>query len=239
VFGNPDTAYVALEVNYDPMGTASSGSASATSSYYQVLTDRSNAIQVVAFLQSDIVPLLNSNFPVKSFLLLDSLNSAIYGTFACKGYNTVALGAVPWFAEMDSATRDQYKAAVMQAIVSPTVLNYTSYLNSYFYDVSRTYVAGKISWATDVYTDYLTLSTMQSYGINTFQDAGFLDKNTSIDDYGYPQPPTSTLDVIQYVGALFTYTSAEFSAKYGQYPLVIKKFNSMKSLLTGLGFSFD
>lgn len=46
-------------------------------------------------------------------------------------------------------------------------------------------------------------------------------------------------DLQDYTNAVFTYSDAEFEAKYGQYPIVMTKFKLLKQIFAQLGVTVD
>lgn len=237
-----------LKVNYNPNGTTVNYVAGNVT--YTDLTVKTNTIAALNFLTANVVPVLPKGIAPQSFLLTDTLYSAAYGTDAYSGYNTVVLGSVPRIASFNAARLNNYKAAVLRAIVAPYVLDakYISSLNTNFYAVSRAFVTN----GQDVYG--LTLTNILSFqgkssssvtpanGVAYLQSMGFLGKDPSINDNGRPAlyniaaPPTY-LDVSMYIEAIFKYNTAQFTALYGNNIPIMKKYNAMKALLVTLGFT--
>ena len=53
------------------------------------------------------------------------------------------------------------------------------------------------------------------------------------------QVPSKSQDVRQYCIEIFASTEAEFTAKHGQYPVVMEKYEVMKQKLEKYGFTFE
>jgi hypothetical protein len=229
-FGNKYTYYEVLGVNYDLSSTVTAVD------YYQNVQDKSNILPVVNFLNTDVLPTLPKGVFIPSILLIDSMSSPISGQYAHRGFNTVVISAIPRFLTMDATERKKFKGAILRAMIGKFVngSDNASWLTANFYSVSRAFYTKKDIYASGVY-EY----ELKNAKIPTLLDAGFLTKNTTIEDWGWPQTPPTYLDVNSYVEAAFSYSTAEFTDLYGKYPPVMLKYNRMKTLLVKMGFTFE
>jgi len=229
-FGHSYTYYEVLGVNYDLSTTVTAVD------YYQNVQDKSNVLPIVNFLNTDVLPILPKGVFIPSILLIDTMSSTISGQYAHRGFNTVVIASIPRFLAMDITARKKFKGAILRAMIGGFVngSDNASWLTSNFYSVSRALYSKKDIYASGVY-EY----ELKNAKIPTLLDAGFLTKNTTIEDWGWPQTPPTYLDVNSYVEAAFSYSTAEFTDLYGNYPAVMLKYNRMKTLLEKMGFTFD
>ncbi|WP_316799753.1 hypothetical protein [Pedobacter frigidisoli] len=214
---------------------------------YLNLKKKADVIPALKFLSTYIVPALPKGVLPQSFFVPDTLNNAIYGTRAYKGFNTVVIGAVPRISKLGANEINLHRAAILRAIASAYVLDAknTAFLNSNFYSVSRAFLTTPDIYGLSIYNiaslKGISSAVYNNYTASYLQTLGFLGKDPSISDFGFPsiyniQSPPTYLDVNQFIEASFTYSTAQFTAMYGSNVAIMKKYNAIKSLLTGLGF---
>ncbi|MFD2556745.1 hypothetical protein [Sphingobacterium tabacisoli] len=230
VFGKAFTHYEVLSLNYSLSTPAVGASPLVMNVKY---LDENNLPAALAFLKSEVIPLVPATVHIPSVLLVESFWSNAFGNYAFKGFNTVLIGEVSKIATMDSATKAKYKGAILRSIFTNAVLaeKYEATLEK-FYNVSRRFVPTR-----DAYNIYIpqlpTFVAGLPAGVTaTPQAIGFLGADGR---NSYYTPMSTWMDVSLYLDAIFGSTPEQFSAQYGSYEAIMRKHDYIKQILTDLG----
>lgn len=233
VWGHDYTYYEILHLNY-ALGNAQNTNSPAISSY--TLCERGNVLPALNFLDTAILSQLPASVHIPSILLLEDMKSAAFGSYAFKGFNTIAVAQASSIPQMDADTRRKYKGAVFRAILTTPVMGdkYKTALARFFAvskAFSRTldiYANGGIP--TYQFSKYIT-GFPRGYNI-TFQDLGFLGPDPVNQIY---TPQSTWMDVSMYLEAMMGYSTEEFTNTYQAYPQIMTKYGILKNIVTDLG----
>lgn len=241
VSGEPYTYYECLKVFYNPGGDLISGR-------YTLLEDKNDTQEVLTYLQTELLPKVPESFYIPSVLLVDSL---VVGTdsLAYKGFNTVVCAKVKEFAGMDAENKQWWIGGVMSAMVSGNLLNNESaWLEENFY-------AKSLAVVPEANQQYVYSETRQNRVSYAYAQMDVPDEEKTLGSLGFlnhkwrPTLPTQTEkdantpnkegDLKQYCEAIFALSVAEFTERWGEYPVVMEKYEAMKGKLEEYGFVIE
>lgn len=230
VFGKTYTHYEILSLSYS-LGGIPSGPPPAVQSF--TYCNKADVPAALTFLRNEIMPIIGK-IHVPSILLVENMNTNAFGTYAYKGFNTVAIAQISKISTMSQATKVTYKAAILRAILTNAVLDskYADILDK-FYGVSRKFVPTRDAYGLSTF--YLTstyVTGLPSGTPLTLQAIGFLGADTRISN---SSPISTWLDVSMYIEAAMANTDAEFKQKYTAYPNILIKYAYIRQILTGIG----
>lgn len=183
------------------------------------------------FIKQSVVPYLGAAMKPYAFFLADSLytydspwryNQVMLSSY--RGLKAVALGFVPGIRNLDAAGKKAYQADIFKTILIP-YLNANANLLTEFYKVSSVYY-GKTANGTQFNGDYIPYRLKEEYG--------FLSDGTESEDYY--SIGTQAQDLDRYLTEILNQTTAAFNDKYGQYPLVMRKYKVITEVFKTLGF---
>lgn len=119
---------------------------------------------------------------------------------------------------------------------------------SYFNDMLLSIVIDRFNRQSASVTDAFYAFSKDHYGQNLTDDDkavdnvehvyGFMEKFDGWNEGDYYLPYQSR-DVKDYVSAVLTMTREEFAAQYGDYALMVEKYDMMRSIITDMGFNLD
>ena len=235
--GEPYTYYERLQVFYNPGGTAITGR-------YVLLEDKNDTKEVLDYLQTDLLPLIPETFYIPSILLVDSLvvggDSAAY-----KGFNTVVCAKVKEFATLDEEDRKWWRGSVMSAMLAGGLMNTESeWLEENFFGKSQAVnpESDMVYSSSRNYMVYQALSgVISDVNLQTLGAVGFLNHKwrpaypTQTERMAYV--PTRENDLKQFCEVVFALSTEEVSARWGEYPVVMAKYEALKGKLEELGFA--
>lgn len=235
------TYYERLQVFYNPGGATTNGR-------FVLVKEKNSVEPVLEFLRNKMLPLIPKDFYIPSLLLVDTLYISNVATQAYKGLNTVVCSGVGDFAEMDEAEMSWWQGTVMSAILSGGLLDQESeWLEKHFY--AKTLAvdprATMYSTATRKLMVYsvlgqLTADKVITVGQQTLGYCGFLNhKLEPSKQERMAYVPTREEDVQQFCETIFALTAEEFEARWGEYPVVMAKYEAMKEKLQEYGFVFE
>lgn len=190
---------------------------------------KSDLPAALAYLRSDIMPMLPKTVHVPSILLLESFTSYAFGTYAFKGFNTVLIGEASKIATMNAATKARFKGAIMRSLLTNEVLSgkYNGLLDR-FYGVSRKFATTRdiYNMGTWQFSQFVTgLPTGTTANLQTL---GFISSDPRNVSY---TPYTTWMDVSIYLEASIANTEAQFRQLYGTYPNIMTKYGYIRQVL--------
>ncbi|SFA51763.1 hypothetical protein SAMN04488511_110152 [Pedobacter suwonensis] len=230
VFGKAYTYYEVLSLSYS-LGGIPSGPPPTVQSF--TYCNKADVPVALTFLRSEIMPIIGK-IHVPSILLVENMNTNAFGTYAYKGFNTVAMAQISKISTMNQDTKTAYKAAILRAMLTNSVLDnkYADILDK-FYAVSRKLVSTRDAYGLATYFLNSTNVTGLPAGTPiTLQAIGFLGTDTRISS---SSPISTWLDVCMYIEAAMANTDAQFKQKYTAYPNILTKYAYIRQILTGIG----
>ncbi|MGQ7854125.1 hypothetical protein ACUN24_07735 [Pedobacter sp. WC2501] len=229
VFGRNFTHYEKLSLSYS-IGGLQAGAPPLIYSFSYC--NKADVPAALAYLKSEILPVLPKGIYVPSILLVDNLNTNGF-KYAFKGLNTIVIGQIAGIPSMDQATKVQYKGAILRAMLTNAMLRpkYADILDK-FASATRKFVI--VSDAYDLATFYLNSRvTGLPAGVSpSLQAIGFIDAEPT---NPYITPATPSMDANIYLQTILGRTDAEFKALYGSNPVIMIKYNLIRQILTDLG----
>ena len=241
VSGDPYIYYECLKVFYNPGGTP------ITNGRYTLLKDKNDTKEVLDYLETEILPVIPESFYIPSILLVDTL---VIGadSLAYKGFNTVVCAKVKEFAGMDEENRKWWRGGVLSALlVNGLISDEAEWLNEDFFGKSqavnpesdRVYSSSR-NWA--VY-QALAERTDIPAAEQTLGVLGFLNHKWKPSYAGQQERmayvPTQEEDLKYYCEAIFAMSIEEFTERWGEYPVVMAKYEALKGKLAEYGFEFE
>ena len=230
------TYYERLQVFYNPGSSAVNGR-------FTLVKDKNDVKPVLDYLQTELLPLIPESFYIPSILLVDSLVVNRDST-AYKGFNTVICGKVRQFSTMDENARTWWRGGVMRALVVGGLMeNESAWLEDNFFGLTlavnpenpdRMY-----STSSPGYMVSLALGTAVPQEEQCLGVCGFLDYKSTATNPRYAYVPTRQGDVEQFCEAIFAMDEAEFTERWGMYPVVMEKYEAMKGKLAEYGFTIE
>lgn len=233
------TYYERLQVFYNPGGATTNGR-------FVLVKEKNNVEPVLEFLRNKMLPQIPEGFYIPSLLLVDSIYLPAV-TQAYKGLNTIACAGVSDFAKMDEAEMSWWQGAVMSAILSGRLLGEEiEWLEKHFFAKTLSVNSGaRMYSATTKYqvSHGNVLGLLIQKGTIKEADAtlgycGFLNHRNSTKPESKAYVPTREGDVQQFCETIFALTAEEFEARWGEYPVVMAKYEAMKEKLQEYGFVF-
>lgn len=223
--------YTKLSLAYSPVSGLD------TSLKFQLPGDKITIIPMLAFLKTALLPLLPSSVPIRSILFVDTLTDELtfqlpdqpptYSMNAFGGFNTVAIKIVNPDTFSITSKRN-YIGSILEALFFKKLTSSTTLdLTTSFYNVSRLAFGSDI-YLTDFTWTYPDLSKRP-------EDFGLIYYYTI---YEFIITPTEQEDLHAFLLALFSNTTAEFTAQYGAYPVTMQKFHIVKKMAEDLGYKF-
>lgn len=230
VFGHDYTFYEVLSMNYSLGGSLGSSAPPYVESF--TYCSKEDVPAALAFLRAEIMPSLPASVHVPSILLVNTLGSYGFGSYAFKGFNTVVIGAVSQIPTMDDATRSAYKGAILRALLTNAVQDdkYKDILDK-FYNASRKFMPSKDAYG--VYTFQLaSYVTGLPPGVSaTPQAIGFLGPDPR---NSYYTPMSTNMDVSMYIEATLGQSEAQFKQQFGTQTTIMTKYGYIRQILADL-----
>lgn len=243
-YGNPIVYYYVLDMNYTV-------GAPVTDNYlrsrkYSLLQDVEDQLAGIAFLDNYLIPALPEGMYFNSILLLDSLyemrmSSSGWGVErkdlnVYKGVMTLAIGQGKAIAKMTPEEQNKQKGLILATLALDQMED--DQLTDFYmvsYDSEK-----KFSYYQHV-VNYAPGAAMPSAKCEVY---GFLDYDSRYYAMNEGKDPSQWIyytisqaeDLEDFVMAFFRYSESEFKEMYVDYPLVLKKYEIIKELMTGLGF---
>lgn len=234
LFGRDFTYYEVLTKNYS-LGVEQVGAPPLVQNFNYCA--KSDVPAALAYLRSDIMPLLPKSVHVPSILLLESFSSNAFGSYAFKGFNTVLIGEASKISGMNAATKARFKGAIMRAMITNEVLSgkYKDILDR-FYNVSRRYATTRDiyymgTWQFSQFVTGLPTGTAAS-----LQALGFISSDPRNGSY---TPYTTWIDVSIYLEAALANTDTQFRQLYGSYPNIMSKYGHIRQILADMNITIQ
>lgn len=234
VFGKNYTYYEKLSLNYG-LGVVQTGANPLVTSFSYV--EKANVPAALAFLKSEIIPVLPKTVYVPSIFLVENLSSNAFGSFAFKGFNTVLIGKISSIPTLNATAKAAYKAAIFRAILTNAVLaDKNNATLDKFYAVSRKYMTTRDAYGTFTF-QLTTFVTGLPAGVTpTVQAIGYL----GVDPRNASYTPISTfIDVCMYLEAIMGNTDAQFKQQYGTNATIMLKYGYIRQILTDMGVALQ
>ncbi|WP_293953899.1 MULTISPECIES: hypothetical protein [unclassified Sphingobacterium] len=235
VFGKEYTHYEKLSMSYS-LGGVQTGAPPLVQSF--TYCNKADVGTALTFLRDEIIPVLPEGVHVPSILLVDDMTSNAFGSYAFKGFNTVVIAQVSKIPGMDAATRANYKAAILRAILTNTILEsrFNSLLDK-FYAVSRKYVPNMDAYGLYIYSLNATNVKGLPDGVPiTTQAIGFLGTDPR---NSYYTPISTWMDVCMYLEAAVANTQAQFKQKYGDNQRIMDKYAIIRQIFEQINFKIQ
>jgi len=234
VFGKEYTHYEKLSMSYSLGGVQTGAPPLVQSFSYCNKADVANAL---TFLRDEIIPVLPKEVHVPSILLVDNMTSNAFGSYAFKGFNTVVIAQVSKITGMDAATMANYKAAILRALLTNTILEsrFNSLLDK-FYAVSRKYVPDRDAYGLYIYLLNSSVKGLPNGVPITTQAIGFLGTDPR---NSYYTPISTWMDVCMYLEAAVANTQAQFKQKYGDNQRIMDKYAIMRQIMDQVNFKIQ
>lgn len=236
---NPDgTPYYDFEdvnMGYSLMGYEVNTKASVFR--YKYLEDKDKAA-AVDFLSNSLLPSLGKSLRPFSFLLVDGIDYvySYYGSDVWSsaevwaGWRCTAI-AMKGIGTMSAEEKNAFRLKLLQAIVSNKISSIEASKFDEFYSFCNDYYS-KYAMREDADPFLAKYPTTYDFGLLSAyswgQPNGFSIYNIKAKEY----------DLEDYTNALFATSEAEFMAQYGQYPIVVKKYQILKAIIEELGVIF-
>ena len=239
--GNPYTYYERLQVFYNPGGTLVTGRFTLLPAEEKQLVK-----PMLDFLQTELLPMIPEDFYIPSILLVDSL---VVGadSVAYKGFNTVVCAQVREFAGMNEDSRRWWMGSVMSSMLANNLINSE---NEWF---TENFFA--LSQAVNPTSDRVYSSSSNNYYVNqAFSGSSVPRDEWSLGALGFLNHkarylipgnelfafvPTRESDVKQFCEAIFAMSTEEFAERWGEYPVVMAKYEVLKGKLAEYGFEIE
>ena len=119
---------------------------------------------------------------------------------------------------------------------------------NYFNDMLLNIVIDRFNRQSSKVTDLFYAYSKDHYGEDLTDDEmaienvehtyGFMEKFDTWGDGSYSLP-YEVRDVKDYISAVVTMTRDEFEAKYGDYSVMVEKYDMMRSIITNMGFNLN
>lgn len=240
--GTPFYDMETIDLTYYMIGYSSNLDEAFTYEYLKTDMDKQAA---TAFVQDQVLPCLSGDLLPFSILLVNKINQyarqysyqsmTLSNPIVYAGYRCTAIAA-----EGISGMSQQQKITARNNILKAIINNKLAALPEDTFDEFY-------SFTNPYYGTY----QMRDAAVAFFElyptpmDIGLLDNGVSY----YRWTPTGSLimyniaakdyDLQDYTNAVFTYSDAEFEAKYGQYPIVMTKFKLLKQIFAQIGVTVD
>lgn len=238
--GSPFYNYEDVKLNYKLTGNNGGQEEVFQFNYLSSDTDKKTGTE---FVQNQILPHLGGSLFPFSILIVDKIN--YYVSNASTYYEMTLTNPSVYTGSRCTAialenivnmTSDQqviYQKTILKSIInaqlqslpSSTFDDFYAYCNAYY----STYAMNDD--ATAFFKKYPT-----PYDLGLL-DGGYYSYGAP---YGFPiyNIKAKSYDLTDYTNAVFDYTDESFKAKYGQYPIVMAKFNLLKKIFSEIGVIF-
>ena len=241
-YGNPVMYYCTLDINYTVGAPVTDNGLQ--SRRYSLLESLEDQLAGISFLDNYLIPALPENMYFNSILLLDSLYEMRMNGWAVErkdlnvyqGTLTLAIGQVKSIAKMTPEEQNKHKGLILATLALKQL---DEEQLSDFYMVSYDPVK-KLSYYQQMVTPSLS-AAMPSAKCEVY---GFLDYDSRYYAMNEGKDPsqwiyytlTKANDLEDFVLAYFQYSEKEFKELYADYPLVLEKYEIIKTLMTDFGY---
>ncbi|WP_270594956.1 MULTISPECIES: hypothetical protein [Butyricimonas] len=241
-YGNPVMYYCTLDINYTVGAPVTDNGLQ--SRKYSLLESSEDQLAGIFFLDNYLIPALPENMYFNSILLLDSLYEMRMTGWAVErkdinvyqGALTLAIGQVKSIAKMTPEEQNKHKGLILATLALKQL---DEEQLSDFYMVSYDPVK-KFSY----YQQMVTPSPSAAMSSAKCEVYGFLDYDSRYYAMNEGKDPSQWIyytltranDLEDFVLAYFQYSEKEFKELYADYPLVLEKYEIIKTLMTDFGY---
>ena len=241
-YGNPVMYYCTLDINYTVGAPVTDNGLQ--SRKYSLLESSEDQLAGISFLDNYLIPALPENMYFNSILLLDSLYEMRMTGWAVErkdinvyqGALTLAIGQVKSIAKMTPEEQNKHKGLILATLALKQL---DEEQLSDFYMVSYDPVK-KFSY----YQQMVTPSPSAAMPSAKCEVYGFLDYDSRYYAMNEGKDPSQWIyytltranDLEDFVLAYFQYSEKEFKELYADYPLVLEKYEIIKTLMTDFGY---
>ena len=241
-YGNPVMYYCTLDINYTVGAPVTDNGLQ--SRKYSLLESSEDQLAGIFFLDNYLIPALPENMYFNSILLLDSLYERRMSVWAVErkdinvyqGALTLAIGQVKSIAKMTPEEQNKHKGLILATLALKQL---DEEQLSDFYMVSYDPVK-KFSY----YQQMVTPSPSAAMSSAKCEVYGFLDYDSRYYAMNEGKDPSQWIyytltranDLEDFVLAYFQYSEKEFKELYADYPLVLEKYEIIKTLMTDFGY---
>ena len=228
-YGNPVMYYCTLDINYTVGAPVTDNGLQ--SRKYSLLESSEDQLAGISFLDNYLIPALPENMYFNSILLLDSLYEMRMTGWAVErkdinvyqGALTLAIGQVKSIAKMTPEEQNKHKGLIL-ATLALKQLDEEQLSDFYMVSYDPSPSAAMPSAKCEVYgfLDY----DSRYYAMNEGKDPSQWIYYTL----------TRANDLEDFVLAYFQYSEKEFKELYADYPLVLEKYEIIKTLMTDFGY---
>lgn len=199
---------------------------------YKLLKSDDDVLSELRFVKEQLIPYLGDQLTPYSIFLTDSLYTYASATSKTKvmvsaysSWNTVAIGNYRGIDKLNPVALKDYQAAIFKIILLPYFSGNMAILKD-FSAVSTSYY-GKTATGTVTSGSNIPYKKKEEYGLLSTGT-----ESTSSYSIG-----TQAQDLDRYLTVVLSLTAQAFTAKYGSYPLVMKKYTALMSAFTAIQFS--
>lgn len=222
-FGNQQTETVAI--NYEINGSKG------TSYDYDEMNDAASQKRAAEVIKKHILPRISGG-KLRPFSIL-AVNSIYEGSdrdevTSVNNYRTLAL-AMSMF---ESLTDENEIKAAASSILKEFIKTKADYSSPEFADfkaISDDLYLEDIVDVTDDWDADRDITVVYKLGFLTYQKSS---------RYSWDYLVSAKNDFRDYIDMIFEYSDAEIRAMYGQYPVIIRKYETFKNILEELGLTF-
>ena len=241
-YGNPVMYYCTLDINYTVGAPVTDNGLQ--SRKYSLLESSEDQLAGIFFLDNYLIPALPENMYFNSILLLDSLYEMRMTGWAVErkdinvyqGALTLAIGQVKSIAKMTPEEQNKHKGLILATLALKQL---DEEQLSDFYMVSYDPVK-KFSY----YQQMVTPSPSAAMSSAKCEVYGFLDYDSRYYAMNEGKDPSQWIyytltranDLEDFVLAYFQYSEKEFKELYADYPVVLEKYEIIKTLMTDFGY---
>lgn len=242
--GTPFYEYEAVRLEYIMSGSGDGSQRVFSFDYLKTDAEKQAATN---FVQQKVLPHLSGSLLPFSLLLVDKINyshsdRSTYFEFMTThpsvyaGWRCTAI-AVNGVSDMTDAEQTAYCNEILMSIINSKTASLPSNTFDDFYSVSNDYYStfGMNDDATAFYVEHPT-----SYDIGILEDGYYAWSDGTDGSFSFPiyNIKSKEDDLSSYTSHLFSMSEEEFKAKYGNYPLVMRKYNILRSIYEKLGVKF-
>lgn len=208
--GNPAKHYQILVPNYsiDYMNTN-----------YRFVVCRNNELilNAVRFLKERVLDRMPVEAMPKSYFLVDSV--VFFDTEAQNAYKGMMTTVCGRISEIPDMSEEELQELALEILV----LDYAPYLCRTYSEELKGFYLQTNAFAGE---NYYGVEDYDIYEIEQMYEYGFLRE---ISDYSFT--PTEEEDVADYVKCILAYSDEEFADMYGEYDIIMAKYDIMKRIL--------
>lgn len=205
---------------------------------FEYLSSEDDKVQGVRFLEKMILPSLGDPLRPFSFLLVNKITHTTlqYGMMMpdypviYSGWRCSAI-ALPGIGSLSDDEKELMRRSILQSIVVKAIGTLDQTMFEKFYSYCEPY-----------YETYALYDEAEAFIAlhPTMYDLGFLSSWGYGDENGFFMYnfKGKSDDLSDYTSILFSMTETEFRTMYADYPIVLKKYDILKSIVEGLGVVF-